>query len=102
MSGEKILMVDDSPTVRMMLEDRFAESGYDIRLAENGKVAVEILAGFTPDLVITDVSMPEMDGFELCRWLKEDPKLKDIPVIMLTAETEERQVCEGLGLGASD
>jgi adenylate cyclase len=102
MSQGKLLLVDDSPSIREILEDKLKEAGYMVYSAENGRHAIEIIADFTPDLVITDVSMPEMDGFALCRHLKQDPKVRDIPVIMLTAATEEKEVCEGLGLGASD
>lgn len=102
MARGKILLVDDSPSIRLMLEDKLAEDGYTVHTAVNGRHAIDLLADFIPDLVITDVSMPEMDGFALCRNLKENPALRDIPVIMLTAATEEKEVCEGLGLGASD
>jgi len=98
----KILLVDDSPSTRMLLEDKLGENGYTVCAAENGREALELLQVFTPDVVITDVSMPEMDGFTLCRSLKEDARVKHIPIIMLTAATEEKEVLEGLGLGACD
>ena len=102
MSQGKILLVDDSPSVRQMLEDTLSEDGYVVYSAENGKEAIELLKVFTPNLVITDVSMPEMDGFALVRHLKDSPGEREIPVIMLTAATEEKDVVEGLGLGAAD
>jgi adenylate cyclase len=102
MTQGKILLVDDSPSIREVLEDKISEAGYVVYSAENGKEAIGLLENFTPDMVITDVSMPEMDGFALCRYLKAEPRTRDIPVIMLTAATEQRDVLEGLGLGASD
>ena len=102
MSHGKILLVDDSPSVRIMLEDQLEANGYTVFPAENGKHALALLEDLTPDLVITDVSMPEMDGFDLCRWLRDNHKFSDIPIIILTAATEEKDACEGLGLGASD
>lgn len=102
MSQGKILLVDDSPSVRKMLEDTLSDDGYVVYTAEHGKEAIELLKLFTPNLVITDVSMPEMDGFALVRRLKDSPAECDIPVIMLTAATEEKDVIEGLGLGAAD
>jgi len=102
MACGNILLVDDSPSVRMLLEDRLSEEGYSVVAADNGRSALEALSDFLPDLVITDITMPEMDGFGLCRKLKEDANLKDVPVIMLTAATEEKEVCQGLGLGVSD
>jgi adenylate cyclase len=102
MSQGKLLLVDDSPSIRMMLEDKLSEDGYTVYCAENGREAIDMLDIFTPDMIITDVSMPEMDGFALCRHLNETPGAMDIPIIILTAATEERDVCEGLGLGAAD
>ncbi len=98
----KILLVDDSPTTCMLLEDKLGEGGFMVCTAGNGVEALEHLKVFNPDVIITDVTMPEMDGFELCRNLKNDHRLSEVPVIMLTAATEEKEVLEGLGLGASD
>ena len=67
MSQGKILLVDDSPSVRLMLEDQLKADGYTVCSAENGQLALELLDDLIPDLVITDVSMPGMDGFDLCR-----------------------------------
>ncbi len=102
MDQGKILLVDDSASIRRMLEDSLNDDGYLVHAAENGRHALDLLDNFDPDLVITDVSMPEMDGFELCRRLRDNQRLSDIPIIILTAATEEKDVCEGLGLGASD
>ena len=98
----KIILVDDSPSVRVMLEDHLQAIGYTVYSADNGKRALELLREVTPELVITDVAMPEMDGFDLCRWLRDSPQFRDIPIIILTAATEEKDACEGLGLGAAD
>jgi adenylate cyclase len=102
MSSGNILLVDDSPSIRLMLEDQLTASGYGVYAAENGKRALELLCEVTPDLVITDVSMPEMDGFDLCRSLRESAQFRDVPIIILTAATEEKDACEGLGLGVAD
>jgi adenylate cyclase len=102
MEQGKILLVDDSASVRLMLADQLAACGYDVYAAENGRRALELLRQVSPDLVITDVSMPELDGFGLCRRLREDRVLREVPIIILTAATEEKDACEGLGLGAAD
>ena len=102
MNQGKILLVDDSPSIRTMLEDQLQAGGYTVHSAENGKRALDLLRQVTPDLVITDVAMPEMDGFGLCRWLRDHYQFHDVPIIILTAATEEKDACEGLGLGAAD
>ncbi|MGN7611547.1 SpoIIE family protein phosphatase [Magnetococcales bacterium HHB-1] len=97
-----ILVVDDTPDNITVLSHMLKKE-YSIRLAINGRLALKI-ANTTPqpDLILLDVMMPEMDGYEVCRRLKSDPKTRDIPIIFVTAKTEVSDELKGLSLGAVD
>ena len=97
----KILMVDDNAFNIKALNLVLSEE-YQVFFAASGQSALEIATRTQPDLILLDIQMPGMDGFEVCRALKADPLLCDIPVIFLTAMTEETDEAIGLGLGAVD
>ena len=98
----RILVVDDTPANIQTLAATLKERGYQISVATNGRQALEVAARVRPDLILLDVMMPEMDGFETCRRLKESPDGRDIPVIFLTAKTETADIVQGFELGAVD
>lgn len=95
-----VLLVDDTPVNLALLSD-ILKKDYRIKVANNGFKALE-LAATPPDLILLDVMMPEMDGFEVCRRLKENPVTRDVPVIFLTAKTEVSDEEQGFSLGAVD
>lgn len=97
-----ILVVEDQEEIASLLRFKLKHSGYEVALAENGKVALEMSRANPPDLIILDVMMPVMDGVETLKNLKSDDHLKSIPVIMLTAQSAETAVVNGLELGAED
>ena len=97
----KILMVDDNAFNIKALNLVLSEE-YQVFFAASGQSALEIATRTQPDLILLDIQMPGMDGFEVCRALKADPLLRDIPVIFLTAMTDETDEAIGLGLGAVD
>lgn len=97
-----ILIVDDVPKNLQVLGSILKEQPVDIAVATNGLQALKIVEGILPDLILLDVMMPELDGFETCKRLKADPRTLDIPVIFLTARTETEDVINGLKLGAVD
>lgn len=98
----KVLIVDDELVSRMKLQ-KIMESFGECKLAENGEDALKIaMSENSPDIIFLDIEMPGMDGYEVCRRLKADPKIKDIPVIFLTAHTEIESVTRGFELGAVD
>jgi PAS domain S-box-containing protein len=101
-SPMKILIVDDTPANIDVLRRFMAESGYDISVAPDGNIALKIIEQSKPDLILLDVMMPGMDGFEVCRRLKEKDDTKDIPVIFVTAKTETSDVVEGFQVGGVD
>lgn len=84
-----VLVVDDSPTMRAMLTDLLRRSGLEVLEAEDGIAAQNLLKGTSPDLVITDIVMPRMNGYELCRWVKNEQKTQHLPVIMCSTKGED-------------
>jgi CheY-like chemotaxis protein len=97
-----ILVVDDMPEVSELLTDMLTEEGYQVHGAHNGKMAMDSVAANTPDLILLDVAMPEMDGFEVLRQLKTTDKYRHIPVMFLTACIDTQSLLEGFKLGAVD
>lgn len=98
----KILIVDDVETNRVILEEIIKDMGDIPILAESGAQALEMLAEYKPQLVLTDISMPKMDGYELCRILKKNEATKDIPVVFISAFDSAKDIVEGFSLGGED
>jgi two-component system, OmpR family, KDP operon response regulator KdpE len=94
-----ILVVDDEPQITRVLRTSLASQGYDIRVANDGETALEIVKDWTPDLVITDLAMPNMDGLELCRRLRVKSQ---VPIIVLSVKGQERTKVQALDAGADD
>ncbi len=92
----EILIAEDSPTQAQRLQHILKQQGYSITLASNGRQAFEIAQRRKPTLIISDVVMPEMDGYELCRQVKADPVLSDVPVILVTTLSDPQDVIRGL------
>ena len=98
----RIMIVDDTPQNIQVLGTVLREQGYQLSVARNGRQALEAAQKIMPDLILLDVMMPELDGFETCRRLKDDPRTRDIPVIFLTAKTELEDIVKGFNLGGVD
>jgi two-component system, OmpR family, KDP operon response regulator KdpE len=94
-----ILVVDDESQITRVLRTSLSSHGYDIRVANDGETALEIMKDWSPDLVITDLAMPNMDGLELCRRLRARTQ---IPIIVLSVRGEERTKVQALDAGADD
>lgn len=99
MSKQRVLVIDDEPVLCKVVKDAFTHAGYDVITATNGPEGLRQLYNCQPDLVILDVMMPEMNGWEVCLQIRQ---LSDVPVIMLTALTREQEVIHGLNCGADD
>ncbi len=102
MSNEKILAVDDEQPILELLRYNLEKDGFRVMTAGNGEDALRIAKAEGPDLVLLDLMLPGMGGLDVCRRLKENPSTADIPVIMVTAKTEDSDVVLGLELGAED
>ncbi|MBD5105432.1 MAG: response regulator, partial [Lachnospiraceae bacterium] len=99
---EKILIVDDVETNRIILEEIIKDMGGQPILAESGEQALEMVRKWSPQLVLTDISMPGMDGYELCRILKGNEKTKNIPIVFISAFDDPKDIMEGFSLGGED
>ena len=95
-------MADDDPVIVRLLQVNFRLEGYDVETASHGAEAVEKAKEAQPQLILLDVMMPGLDGWEVCRQLKQDDSTKDIPVIFLSARAQEEDRRRGLELGVVD
>src|ERR1700693_179302 len=98
----KILIAEDSRTQAEQLGFLLEQHGYQVTITADGKQALEAAQAQKPDLIISDIMMPEMDGYELCKAIKSDEKLKDIPVILVTTLSDAQDVIRGLECGADN
>ncbi|MEZ0373915.1 MAG: response regulator, partial [Candidatus Sericytochromatia bacterium] len=98
----QILIVDDNPTNINLLVDYLTSSDFQILVAEDGNSTLELLTHVQPDLILLDVMMPGIDGFETCRRIKARPELWDVPVIFMTALNDTSHKLEGFAAGAVD
>ncbi|MCV6638652.1 response regulator [Candidatus Albibeggiatoa sp. nov. NOAA] len=100
--NRSLLLVDDVPTNLKVLFNYLKQCGFKVRIANSGTKALEQVQRLPPDLILLDVMMPDMNGFDVCRQLKADPKTQDIPVIFMTAKTESVDKVQGFDVGAVD
>jgi signal transduction histidine kinase len=98
----KILVIDDEDSFRQMLIKSLSREGFEVEAASDGKAGVDLAAETQPDLIVCDLNMPGMDGYEVLAALRRDPKLADIPLIFLTGQSQPSQVRQGMNFGADD
>src|SRR5437764_14020008 len=98
----RILVIEDEPANIQTLSTLLKERGYQINIATNGGQALQVLERIRPDLILLDIMMPEMDGFETCRRIKASTAWQEIPIIFLTAKTDTADIVRGFELGAVD
>ncbi len=101
-SPVEILVVEDSPTQAMQLRTLLEREGYTVRIATNGEEALDSVRTHPPTVVLADVLLPILDGFEVCRLIKADPSLKEIPVILLTMLSDPKDIIRGMQCGADN
>lgn len=99
--AKKILIIDDSAVTCAMLSERVKSGGYEVFTANDGENGLEVMRQELPDLVLLDVRMPGMDGFEVCRLAKADPLTKDVKIVFVTTAGLQRDIDKGMELGAS-
>ena len=95
-----ILVVDDDPYILMSLEFLMRKSGFDVLVARNGKETLEILNRNVPDVVLLDIMMPDVDGYDICKHIKSTKKLKECKVVFLSAKSKESDIQKGYDIGA--
>ena len=100
--GKKILIVDDNPNVLKLLNISLSKAGYDVVEAENGELAFEVANREQPDIIISDIMMPQMDGIELCWMIRENSKIPLVPFIFLTSFDDSEMEIRGFRAGADD
>jgi len=102
LAGERILVVDDELAISEMIFEALKRQGFRVDTASDGDSALEKAETTLPDLILLDLMLPKLDGWEVCRRLKNQPSTKRIPIMMLTARRDEREVIAGLEIGADD
>lgn len=98
---KRILIADDEPNILLSLDFLMRKNGYEVFVARDGKEAVEIIKDKKPDAVILDIMMPEMDGYEVCQFIRNNENLKATKVIFLTAKTQPADIEKGLTMADS-
>lgn len=98
----KILIAEDERDIRDLVAFTLRFAGHEVFSATNGEEAVEMAPKVNPDLILMDVRMPRMTGYEACKAMKANPDLKDIPVVFLSAKGQENEIQQGLEAGAED
>ncbi len=102
LTGRKLLLADDSLTIRKIVEVTFADEGMEVLTVSDGEKAIEKLEEVAPDIVLADTFMPRINGYEVCRYIKQNAKLKHIPVVLLVGSFEPFDEAEARGVGADE
>ncbi len=98
--GKKILIADDEPNIVVSLEFLMKQKGYVVKVANTGEDALAAIGEFGPDLILLDVMMPRMSGYDLCQRVRENPAWQTIKIIMLSAKGRDIEVTKGMAVGA--
>ena len=98
----RILIAEDEPDIRELVAFTLRFAGHEVTPASNGEEAVQMASRIIPDLILMDVRMPKMTGYDACRAMKADPVLKDIPVVFLSAKGQDSEIQTGLEAGAEE
>jgi DNA-binding response OmpR family regulator len=98
--GKRVLIADDEPNIVASLEFLMKQAGYDVRVASNGDEAFEAVQTFGPDLILLDVMMPRISGYDLCQRVRENAAWQGIKIIMLSAKGRDVEVTKGMAVGA--
>jgi len=97
---KEILIVDDEPSIVVPVQFLMQQQGYNVLVAEDGHDALDMIYKYQPDLVLLDIMLPGIDGYEVCEIVRLNPKLRDVKIIFLTAKGREVEIAKGLALGA--
>lgn len=100
-SRPRVLIVDDEPNIVISIEFLMRQAGYDVQVAHSGEDAMALISENPPDLVILDIMLPGIDGFEVCQWIREHQEWDDVKIVMLTAKGRDVEISKGFALGAN-
>lgn len=100
MDAAKILIIEDDRYISKMYQLKLSLDGFDVQVADNGRIGLEKVKEFKPDIVLTDILMPEVDGFEVIKTIKADADLKTTPILIMSNLGQEDHIQKGLELGA--
>ena len=98
---KEILIVDDEPSIVVPIQFLMEQQGYSVLVAQNGEDALDAIYKYKPDLILLDIMLPRIDGYEVCEIVRLNPKYRDIKIIFLTAKGREVEIAKGLALGAN-
>jgi two-component system, OmpR family, alkaline phosphatase synthesis response regulator PhoP len=98
--GKRILIADDEPNIVVSLEFLMKQRGYDVRVVGSGEDALAAVGEFAPDLILLDVMMPRMSGYDVCQRVRENPAWQGVRIIMLSAKGRDVEVSKGIAVGA--
>jgi len=98
---QEILIVDDEPSIVVPIQFLMEQQGYSVLVAENGEDALDAIYKYKPDLILLDIMLPRIDGYEVCEIVRLNPEYRDIKIIFLTAKGREVEIAKGLALGAN-
>lgn len=102
MSTTRILLVEDSPTQAQEYAYHLRKAGYDVSIAQDGILALNMVISYQPHVIVLDINLPILDGFQICRRVKRDKEMKHIPIVMLTSADNMNANLKGLEAGADD
>ncbi|MEE4264430.1 MAG: response regulator [Desulfobacteraceae bacterium] len=98
---KEILIVDDEPSIVVPIQFLMEQQGYRVLVADNGEDALDVIYKYKPDLILLDIMLPRIDGYEVCEIVRLNPEYRDIKIIFLTAKGREVEIAQGLSLGAN-
>src|SRR5210317_1586382 len=98
---KEILIVDDEPSIVVPIQFLMEQQGYSVLVAENGEDALDMIYKYKPDLILLDIMLPRIDGYEVCEIVRLNPEYRNIKIIFLTAKGREVEIAKGLALGAN-
>ena len=99
---KRILIVDDEPNIIVPLEFLMKQNNYDVETATTGEAALDLIADWKPDLILLDIMLPGMDGYEVCQKIRAEKELNDIRIVFLSAMARSIDIAKGMGLAADD
>lgn len=99
---KKILIVDDEPNIIVPLEFLMKQNNYDVQTAQTGEKALDLISSWKPDLILLDIMLPGMDGYEVCQKIRQEKKFNQIKIVFLSAMARSIDIAKGMGLSADD